>query len=167
MSNRDISIPMALILGGLAGLAATIPMTMTMVRAHRRLPPPQRYALPPRIITDRIADRAPIPASVLPSNGPKRALAAHFAFGAATGAAYGLLTSRTIVRPTVGSGVLYGLGIWTISYLGWVPAANLMPPATRQPRERNAMMIAAHIVWGGVLGAGYAVLASRKSPSTS
>jgi len=27
-----------------------------------------------------------------------------------------------------------------------------MPPATRQPRERNAMMIAAHIIWGGALG---------------
>ena len=166
MSNREIRIATALIVGGLAGLAATVPMTMAMTRIHRRLPWQQRYALPPRIITDRISDRAPVPATLLPSKGPERALAAHFLFGGATGSAYGLLTSTTSLKPTVTSGVMYGLGIWTISYLGWVPAANLMPPATRQPRERNAMMIAAHIVWGAALGIGAAagLAAARSKP---
>jgi hypothetical protein len=42
----------------------------------------------------------------------------------------------------------------------------LMPPATRQPRERNAMMIAAHIVWGAALGLGAAAgLAATRSES--
>jgi hypothetical protein len=166
MSDREIRIATALIMGGLAGLAATVPMTMAMTRIHGRLPWHQRYALPPRIITDRISERAPLPASLLPARGPERALAAHFLFGGATGSAYGLLTSTTNIKPTVASGVIYGLGIWTVSYLGWVPAANLMPPATRQPRERNAMMIAAHIVWGAALGLGSAAgLAATRSES--
>ena len=92
MSDREIRIAAALIVGGLAGLAATVPMTMAMTRIHRRLPWQQRYALPPRIITDRISERAPVPASLLPSRGPERALAAHFLFGGATGSAYALLT---------------------------------------------------------------------------
>ena len=31
-------------------------------------------------------------------------------------------------------------------------ASGLMPPATRQPAPRNAMMIGAHVVWGAALG---------------
>jgi hypothetical protein len=30
---------------------------------------------------------------------------------------------------------------------------DLHPPATRHPPRRNALMVAAHVVWGGVLGA--------------
>ncbi len=141
------------IAGGLAGLLATVPMTMVMGRLHRRLPLAQRYALPPRIITDGIAEGAPIPAPLIPRRGPGRTLAAHFAFGAGAGALYGLLTSHSLVKPSIGSGVAFGLGVWATSYLGWVPAAGLMPPATRQPARRNAMMVAAHIVWGAALGA--------------
>ena len=152
MKRSDHTIATAALAGCIAGLVATVPMTMAMVRIHRRLPPRQRYALPPRIITDGILDSAPVPAEFVPERGPKRALAAHFAFGGATGALYGLISSGASVKPGIRSGVAYGLGIWAMSYLGWVPAAGLMPPATRQPRERNAMMIAAHIVWGATLG---------------
>jgi hypothetical protein len=42
-----------LILGALAGLAATMSMTATMHRMHRRLPDELRYPLPPREIVDR------------------------------------------------------------------------------------------------------------------
>ena len=139
--------------GCFAGLLATVPMTMAMVRIHRQLPRRQRYALPPRIITDGVAARLPISERILPQPGPGRALAAHFAFGAATGGLYGVATAKMRVKPGLTSGVAYGLGVWTASYLGWVPAAGLMPPATRQPTQRNVMMIAAHIVWGAALGA--------------
>jgi len=156
-SKRDTSSSLEVgypaIAGGLAGLLATVPMTMVMVRLHRRLPLGQRYALPPRIITDAVAESVPLPVRLMPERGPDRALAAHFAFGAATGALYGILASRTSGKPGIGSGFAFGLSVWATSYLGWVPAAGLMPPATRQPARRNAMMVAAHIVWGAVLGA--------------
>src|ERR1044072_261078 len=38
----------------LAGAAATLPMSVFMQAAHRRLPWTQRYQLPPRQITDRL-----------------------------------------------------------------------------------------------------------------
>ena len=42
----------------------------------------------------------------------------------------------------------YGLGVWAMSYLGWIPAARILTPAHRHPLRRNLLMIAAHIVWG-------------------
>ena len=32
--------------------------------------------------------------------------------------------------------------------MGWVPALNLLEPATEHPARRNALMIAVHLVWG-------------------
>jgi uncharacterized membrane protein YagU involved in acid resistance len=55
-------------------------------------------------------------------------------------------------RYPVVTGVAYGLLVWTVSYLGWIPPAGLMPPATRQPRARRDMMIVAHVVWSAALG---------------
>lgn len=41
-----------------------------------------------------------------------------------------------------------GAAIWAGSYFGWVPALGILTPASEHPRRRNALMIAAHIVWG-------------------
>jgi uncharacterized membrane protein YagU involved in acid resistance len=43
---------------------------------------------------------------------------------------------------------MYGLGVWALSYLGWIPAARILAPAYRHPVRRNLLMIAAHVVWG-------------------
>jgi hypothetical protein len=43
--------------------------------------------------------------------------------------------------------------VWAGSYLGLLPMTGLLHSATRERAERNALMIAAHVVWGGVLGA--------------
>jgi hypothetical protein len=144
--------PQKLLLGALAGIIATVPMTFVMTIWHRRLPWWQRYPLPPRIITDRLLTRAPLPSGLVPPPSPGRALAAHFAFGAAAGSIYACLSPALRHRYPLQAGVLYALGIWGGSYLGWVPATGAMAPATRQPMARTAMMIAAHIVWGATLG---------------
>jgi uncharacterized membrane protein YagU involved in acid resistance len=50
------------------------------------------------------------------------------------------------------TGATFGLGVWVASYLGLMPMLGILRPATRHPARRNALMIAAHLVWGGVLG---------------
>jgi uncharacterized membrane protein YagU involved in acid resistance len=50
------------------------------------------------------------------------------------------------------SGLLYGLGVWFVSYMGWLPAFRILPPATKQPRERTFVMIVAHAIWGIATG---------------
>ena len=77
------------------------------------------------------------------------ATAAHLAFGAGTGAAHGLLPPA---RRPAARGVLVGLVVYAASYAGWVPAVGALPPADRDRSDRQAVMAAAHVVYGAVLG---------------
>ena len=81
----------------------------------------------------------------------------HLGYGAAAGAMYGAFADRVPVPP-VASGVLWGLIVWSGSYLGWLPAAGIRESATRQPPRREALMIAAHVVFGAFLGLTYGAL---------
>ncbi|MDB5294329.1 MAG: hypothetical protein JWO31_312, partial [Phycisphaerales bacterium] len=76
---------------------------------------------------------------------------AHFAFGAAAGAAYAATAGRLPGPPAV-KGSAFGVGVWAASYLGWLPAVGLLPPATEESARRNLIMIGAHVVWGAAAG---------------
>ncbi len=137
MVSPPPSLATRLMLGGIAGFVATLPMTMAMRALHRRLPARERYPAPPRELIDS--------ATALPDQ-PARdvTLAAHYAYGAACGA----LVAAVLPRPGVASGAAAGVAVWAGSYLGWIPASGLLKPATDHPDRRNGMMIAAHLVWG-------------------
>jgi uncharacterized membrane protein YagU involved in acid resistance len=92
---------------------------------------------------------------------PTATLAAHFGFGAASGALFSAAPSGLRQQYPVATGVAFGLCVWGASYLGWVPAMRLMPPATRQPAARNFMMIVAHIIWGATLGSAVKALSPK------
>jgi uncharacterized membrane protein YagU involved in acid resistance len=126
-----------LLLGGIAGFAATLAMTSAMARLHRRLPAAERYPLPPREIAERLAGGSD--AAVR-----DRAMAAHFLYGGACGAAVAVLRPS----PSITEGAAAGVAIWFASYFGWVPAFGILQPASAHPAQRNALMIAAHLVWG-------------------
>lgn len=133
--------------GAVAGVVATGPMTFAMDRLHESLPEGERYALAPRLLTERIL-LAPAKWRDLPEDQRARmALVAHYAYGAVTGALYPL-AANVSGAPSVLTGVLFGVVIWAGSYLGWVPAARALSPAIRHPARRNALMIAAHVAWG-------------------
>ena len=137
--------------GAAAGLAATVPMTAAMQLMHRQLPAHERYPLPPRRITMRAADKAGVRAHL---DEPERlglTLAAHFGYGSAVGALFGLVAPRRAAEAAA-AGAGFGLLVWTVSYLGLMPTLDLHRPATREPAGRNALMIAAHLVWGATAG---------------
>lgn len=137
--------------GTFAGFVATFPMSACMAAYRRTLPPEQQYSLPPREITMEMARKA---GALSEMDEPERDAATivnHFGYGAVTGAVYGSLT-RVGLSPGWQSGVGYGLAVWAGSYLGLMPALGMHPPATREPKGRNLMMIASHIVWGAALG---------------
>jgi len=142
VTGRDPRLRSRLLIGAIAGIAGTLAMTSAMARLHRRLPPAERYPLPPREIVETTAAKAGTP---LDDEAAKDATtAAHFAYGAAAGAAIGAAT----VRPGGGGGAAAGIAIWMASYLGWIPGTGILKPATIHPRRRNALMIGAHLVWG-------------------
>lgn len=138
--------------GAVAGLIATVPMTLAMILMHRQLPWRQRYPLPPREITARVAEKAGVREHIEEEEERGLTFAAHFGYGAATGALFGAIADE-LPMPRIASGVLYGIVVWSGSYLGLLPALRILRPATEHPAERNALMVAAHVVFGASLGA--------------
>ena len=141
--------PPDLIKGAIAGLVATAPMTAVMLILHRLLPWHERYHLPPSQIVTVVEEKMDVSLDE-PAHQVVTGLA-HFSYGAAAGALYAIMTGRLSV-PTLLKGTGFGLFVWLISYLGLLPAADILRPATEHPARHNALMIVAHIVWGAVTG---------------
>src|SRR5437870_2680301 len=51
-------------------------------------------------------------------------------YGLTSGAAYAAF--RHEGGPPLTDGVLFGLGVWAVGYLGWLPALDIMPPVHKQ-----------------------------------
>ena len=143
------------ILGAICGVVATGPMTAVMALWHRRLPVGERYPLPPREITDAVAEKAGV--SVDADALSAATLIAHFGYGGAAGGLYGALPMGSVRQP-LASGFVLGLVVWSLSYFGLLPALRILRPASEHPARRNALMLGAHFVWGACLCALYRVL---------
>lgn len=137
-----------LLIGALAGLIATIPMTVAMKLMHEALPEDENYPLPSREIVDKLTETAEVKQHLTESQKTNLTFASHFAYGATTGSLYPFLISE----PNAFNGAAYGAAVWAGSYLGWLPAANILGSATKHPARRVALMVGAHVVWGAVLG---------------
>ena len=132
----------AVLRGALAGAAATVPMSAVMLALRKHM-----GEQPPDVITAQAAHA--VGAEPTETEADAMASVAHLAFGAVGGAAYALLPKW---GPSPLRGVLTGLGIWATAYQGWVPALEIMPPASKDQPKRPGIMIAAHVVYGAVLG---------------
>jgi hypothetical protein len=131
-----------MLIGGIAGFVGTLAMTAAMRRMHEALPDKERYPLTPREIVDSTSEQAGVP---LTDEAAKDVTtAAHFAYGAASGALLGV--ANVMLGPM--SGGVAGTGIWLGSYMGWIPGAGILKPASDHPPRRNLLMLAAHVVWG-------------------
>ncbi len=146
--------------GAIAGFAATAPMSIVMAILQRVVPQRERETLPPRIITARLTAKLGLREHVDHQEQIALTLVSHFAYGAAAGSVYGLLERKVHVRSIL-KGTVYGLLVWTTSYLGILPALGLLRPATEQRAARNIVMISAHVVWGAVLGSLFQWLARK------
>ena len=146
-----------LLAGALGGLAASVPMAFVMMGLNRYLPvsrrswPEKLRPLPPKEIVVETAIRANVEEAVQPGQRWDAATwIGHLGYGAATASLYPLAT-RPLPLPYLARGMLFALGVWAGSYLGWLPALGILPPATRQTPRRNAVMILSHLSWGSLL----------------
>ena len=137
--------------GALAGFIATAPMSLTMVLGWRLLPRREKYHLPPRLITEEIAEKVGIEDHMDENELIGLTVVSHFGYGAIFGALYSLFEQRIPSHSSL-KGALTGVALWMGSYLGWLPALGILTPATRHPWRRNLLMIVAHVVWGVTLG---------------
>jgi hypothetical protein len=140
-----------LIAGATAGMVATWPMTCVMQFIHRRLPRCAQKGLPPFRLVGECFDTSNRPSHFRPEARPAGALPAHYAYGAVMGSCSAVVSPSP--KSLVARGIGFGLGVWAVSYGVAMPLLHLEEAAQRQPLVRNTMMVAAHVVWGGVLGA--------------
>ncbi len=134
----------------LAGLMGTVVMTVAMTLMHRRLPPEQRAPLPPRHITMAAAERIGVRDRMDEDSRFGTTMALHFTYGTIVGALYMPLAAEAPGPPPL-KGMAFGVLVWVLSYLGWLPMTGLLSSAARHPAERNGLMITAHLVWGAVI----------------
>jgi hypothetical protein len=141
-----------LIAGAAAGAAATVPMTMFWEFMHPRLEGEPPRPLPPREVAEALAVKAGVNRHLDEVHIEQLAMALHVGYGTLTGALFGLVAPRDRMRG-VAAGMLFGLGVWTASYLGWLPATGVRhSPRWDQP-ARTRLIIASHLVWGACAGA--------------
>ena len=151
--NRQIA-------AGVSGFLATAPMTAVMVGLYRTLPSRAQDPLPPRQITETVADEAGVSDKMDEEDMTAATIVSHFAYGAAAALPYAAIASESKLHPAA-EGALYGTAVWGASYLGLMPATGLYRSATEDAPSRSALMIAAHLVWGAALGMTFHALTRR------
>jgi uncharacterized membrane protein YagU involved in acid resistance len=134
--------------GAAAGLLSSVLMGIIMKLMQEQLPSSQKYHLPPREITIALMAHSGADQELQESsNITTLTTIGHLGYGSIGGVNYSLL-SGYIPLPAIFKGGLFGLVVWAVSYLGWIPATGILSPVTRHPRERTLLMIAAHLVYG-------------------
>lgn len=134
------------LVGALAGLSATIPMTLVMLVLYRMLPAEERYGVEPRLVTEGMLHKA---GEIRLTERQWTVLTSllHLAYGASAGAAWMSLDRRTLDSPRI-HGVIGGIAVWAAGYLGWLPALRIVPAEYHRPPGRAIENVAAHLVWG-------------------
>lgn len=149
MDSRRASIADDVSVGARAGVLGTLAMSALMLVAQRA---GFRHAeQPPKRIVEHFLDVGGIRRRASVDNTVATVL--HVGYGALLGIGYRALRRRTrLPGPAVLHGAFYGLAVWAANYAGWLPSADVMPPPQRDVKPRRATMIAAHLLFGGVLG---------------
>lgn len=122
MPKRDTpNLPARLLIGGLAGVVATMALTGAMRR-----------------LRDGRQGRGPSQQS------GEVALVVTFAYGAACGAVL------AVVNPRVGrfAGSAAGAGLWLMGQMGWLPPLGVGAPATERSLRHRVSTLGAHLAWG-------------------
>ncbi|HEY3393685.1 MAG TPA: DUF6789 family protein [Lacipirellulaceae bacterium] len=133
--------------GAIAGLVATVPMTLAMLVMQRMLPRREQTTLEPRRISDDMLQKADLHDDVSERGKEQVSAAAHFGYGAGVGMIYAM-ADRFLPLPRGLRGPVYGMLVWAASYAGWLPAVKTLPPPQRRPAGRNVLLIVSHLVWG-------------------
>ena len=143
-----------LVAGGVAGTAAAVLMLPVFDGA-------KRLGLLSEAPPARVIDRAAAEAEKRPDPAERAgaAFASHLLYGAGVGAAYAaLIAPLPRPLPAAIAGPAFGILVWVASYLGWMPAAGVLPRPWRQPAGDALVPVVAHLVYGLALGVGERVL---------
>jgi hypothetical protein len=88
-------------------------------------------------------------------------MATHLTYGVAWGVLYGLLQASYRLQHRL-FGPLFGLLVWAIGPAGLVPAMKIMGRPTEEPRDRTALLILGHVIYGTVAAEVFEALDGRE-----
>lgn len=148
-------------LGAVAGVGGTVPMTIFMREVAPRILPPD--ARPDEFIPKRILEWTEARLGLDPDRIPEReqlwaSLGAHFTFGGAAGALYGMARREASGVPAPLLGALFGLAVWGVSYGGWLPALGIRIGTVEQPPKKWTVPIIMHLIYGVATALAYETL---------
>ena len=129
--------------GVLAGLVGGLVATAAKSLAEKVYPPRTAgQPEPPEVLAEKIAGHELSPASKVVATET-----IHWAFGAATGAAYGAL-AEFYPAATAREGINFGMTLMALTHEGALPALGLSAqPADQTTREKSSEMVS-HILFG-------------------
>jgi hypothetical protein len=131
--------------GGIAGLAATAPMT-AFVEAANDI----GFGQPQHPTRRPDAGEAGVSPSASGEHETIVSVAARYFFYGAAGAGYGLCFHGR--RRNVFTGAAFGCAVWLASRLRSPPAHTIQRPIARHALERGLVVAGAHFLWGAALG---------------
>jgi uncharacterized membrane protein YagU involved in acid resistance len=142
-----------------AGILANGPMTMALFRLQKDLPIAPSSPLPPAKLTTDISE--PVTKHISSNRRVDLMLLSHFAYSISCAVVYTWGARKVKNKSPLVKGACFGLGVWSLSYLGWIPALSSRASAPKSSPSKNLQMILAHLVWGTSLA--YAVDELTKS----
>lgn len=143
-SNTGRNLEQRIRRGAVAGVLGTVAMTVPILAGQRlglvTTPPPVE-------ITANVSHRTSLLPDPSSPTFPLLWSSAHLTYGAGAGIVFTTTFDQLPARTSL-AGLVFGLTVWAVSYLGLVPALGLYPGPTEDARSREIVMIVAHGVFG-------------------
>ena len=136
--------------GAMAGALGTLLMTPIQLLGLEPSSHRDRARWMPRQVFSGLARRLGFAHKAAGDERTALAGGAHLAYGAAFGALYALWRRKR--GGSLPSGLAFGLAVWAGNYAGLLPAARIVPPPDEEHPAQTARLVAAHVVYGTVLG---------------
>ncbi len=132
--------------GSIAGAVATTTMTAFM-RAAQQTGFYQKE-LPPTKVTRAATKTLGLEQFVSSEQETLLTGLTHWAFGMVGGACFGVASKSSNQLPAQAGGLVFGLLVWAVSYMGWVPALGILPMPWNQRPKHGLMPFFAHVIYG-------------------
>ncbi len=131
--------------GLLGGLTGTLLMSVWMLAANFMGRASKAKPLPPEKVTETLEAKAGIKPFLTGTQHKNLSLLNHFVYGSVIAIPLSFINKRSDMMLL---GSQYGLGVWLANYLGILPCLRLYPPANKEPKYMNFIMIISHLIWG-------------------
>ncbi len=147
--KHTVAVSVGGIMGGLLGTAAIEKAMGLAPRLPEPLRMPELKADPAEYVVSKVEEVSggPLP----PATHARAAKASHWIYGLAwagalAGLARPLRMHRVLNAALAGAGL--GALVWAAGYVGWLPAAGLTKPVTRQEPRKLLASLAGHVLYG-------------------